>query len=451
MSSLNFQKDLLPILRNRIPGQLVVQITDRCNARCPQCGMRLTERYRRSSLRLGQVRKIVDRAAARGVRAISFTGGEPLLLFEELLEMIEYASRAGIDYIRTGTNGFLFCNSEAPEFDRRVHRIAERLARTRLRNFWISIDSAVPAVHEKMRGLPGVIKGIEKALPIFHEHGIYPSANLGINRFAGGSAMTVACEPGQPVEQAMQQSLLEFKHAFRRFYQFVTDLGFSIVNACYPMSVDAEPSEGGLQAAYGANSKEPIINFTRLEKTLLFQALLETVFEYRERIRIFSPLSSLAALQRQYRDRNKSSAAACRGGIDFFFIDARNANTYPCGYRGSESLGKYWQITDTADPGSASCTRCDWECFRDPSELFGPLLAAFSQPGELLRHCIRDGKRCRLWVSDVLYYKACDYFDGRRPPNQKQLAKFKFNGVPDEPSPRQWTEWIDQIAQIGDA
>jgi hypothetical protein len=32
-----------------------------------------------------------------------------------------------------------------------------------------------------MGGLNGVIKGIEKALPIFHKHGIYPAANLGIN------------------------------------------------------------------------------------------------------------------------------------------------------------------------------------------------------------------------------------------------------------------------------
>ncbi|MBI5894652.1 MAG: hypothetical protein HZB24_01095 [Desulfobacterales bacterium] len=28
------------LARNRIPPQLVVQITNRCNACCPQCGMR---------------------------------------------------------------------------------------------------------------------------------------------------------------------------------------------------------------------------------------------------------------------------------------------------------------------------------------------------------------------------------------------------------------------------
>ncbi len=67
----------------------------------------------------------------------------------------------------------------------RIRRLVEMLADTPLRNFWISLDSADPAVHERMRGFPGVVAGIEKALPIFHQHGIYPSANLGINRNMG--------------------------------------------------------------------------------------------------------------------------------------------------------------------------------------------------------------------------------------------------------------------------
>ncbi|KPJ77869.1 MAG: hypothetical protein AMJ54_06165 [Deltaproteobacteria bacterium SG8_13] len=433
----------MPILRNRIPGQLVVQVTDRCNARCPQCGMRVTERYRRSSLSMEKTRAIIDSAAARGIRAISFTGGEPLLLFSDLVEMIEYAAGAGIDYIRTGTNGYLFCDSDAAGFDTRVHRIAERLSRTSLRNFWISIDSAVPAVHENMRGFPGVIKGISKAVPIFHEHGIYPSANLGINRLVGGPGIPVATDSQLAAEPTWQRSLLTYKNAFRRFYRFVSNLGFSIVNACYPMSIAADRSEGGLEVVYGANSQEQIVRFSRLEKGLLFKALQETIIEYRERIRIFSPLSSLYALHRQHSSGDGQPLYPCRGGIDFFFIDARDANTYPCGYRGSENLGKYWQLKKVSGAVAATCTRCDWECFRDPSELFGPLLAAFSQPGQLLRDCIRDWNRYRLWLSDIRYYKACDYFDGRRPLDSRRLSKFKRCSDPYVPSPRQWTDCID--------
>lgn len=44
-----FGRDTLsPILRGRIPGQLVIQYTDLCNVACPQCSMRKTENYQRS-------------------------------------------------------------------------------------------------------------------------------------------------------------------------------------------------------------------------------------------------------------------------------------------------------------------------------------------------------------------------------------------------------------------
>jgi molybdenum cofactor biosynthesis enzyme MoaA len=70
---------LRSILNNRIPGQVVIQITDRCNARCPQCGMRATESFTRSTLATDAIKRIIDAAVSRGVQSISFTGGEPLL------------------------------------------------------------------------------------------------------------------------------------------------------------------------------------------------------------------------------------------------------------------------------------------------------------------------------------------------------------------------------------
>ena len=48
------------ILSNRIPGQVVVQITDRCNARCPQCGMRVTESFARSTLQTDTIKRMID-------------------------------------------------------------------------------------------------------------------------------------------------------------------------------------------------------------------------------------------------------------------------------------------------------------------------------------------------------------------------------------------------------
>ena len=195
----------------RLPGQLIIQLTDRCNATCPQCGMNIRERYPRHTLVRDDVRRMIDAAARQGIDAVSFTGGEPLLVLNDLVDLIRHAGAAGITFIRTGTNGFSFQSPDKPDFSDRVHRLAETLAATPLRNFWISIDSADPETHEQMRGFAGVIRGIERAIPIFHAHGLHPSANLGINRNLNGRpaipflASSAASTPGVPVDEFRQR------------------------------------------------------------------------------------------------------------------------------------------------------------------------------------------------------------------------------------------------------
>ncbi len=408
--------------RKRAPGQLVVQITDRCNARCPQCGMRITNDFPRHTLSLDHLKQTIDTAAEKGIEVLSFTGGEPLLYLKEVAELISYAGKAGIGYVRTGTNGFLFQGSEKSGFSDKVERIAATLASTPLRNFWISIDSAVPEVHERMRGLPGVIAGIEKALPIFHRYGIYPSANLGINRNVagdGGWALAWGGRRGPLSDKAYYENCCA---AFRTFYRFVIDLGFTMVNSCYPMSVDLDSTEENLNAVYAASSADSVIRFAPEEKKLLFSALRDTIPEFRSRVRIFSPLVSLHGLVRQYE--GNESSYPCRGGIDFFFMDSREGNIYPCGYRGNENLGSFSDL-DLRRPAAAPfCRQCDWECFRDPSELFGPCIRAFDAPAELLKALVRDPSFVRLWIKDVTYYRACNYFNGRTPPDFERLASF---------------------------
>jgi MoaA/NifB/PqqE/SkfB family radical SAM enzyme len=422
---LNFLRSTRTLLQGRIPGQLVLQLTDRCNAFCPQCGMRVTEPYKRSRLSNDDVRKIIDAAAQRGVRAISFTGGEPLLLLDDLIELIHYAHGAGLDYIRTGTNGFVFRHAERADFRDRIHRLAERLARTPLRNFWISIDSAIPSVHEAMRGFAGVLAGVEKAVPIFHEHGIFPSANLGINRNIDG-VNTAACHiPETAGAEASALFYDRYKAGFRKFYRLVINQGFSIVNTCYPMSIDGCDGSAGLKAVYGATSKENLVNFSRTEKSQLFKALLDTIPEFRSKIRIFSPTCSLYSLCRQYAVGSRFEPNRCYGGIDFFFIDAKDGRAYPCGFRGAEDFGRYWEMNvRRRDLKSApACNRCDWECFRDPSEMFGPLLTTVSSPWSMIPKLIREPAFFRHWYSDLNYYRACGYFNGREAPDYDRIKR----------------------------
>jgi hypothetical protein len=88
--------------------------------------------------------------------------------------------------VRTGTNGFLFREHDRPDFASRMADLAKILVASGFNAFWISVDSADADLHEINRGLPGVIQGIKKALPILHDHGLFPAANLGINRLTGG-------------------------------------------------------------------------------------------------------------------------------------------------------------------------------------------------------------------------------------------------------------------------
>jgi len=411
------------LMRKKIPGQLVIQLTDICNAHCPQCGMRSTNKFKRSRLHIDDVKRILDAAADNGVKAVSFTGGEPFLFFDDLCLLIKHAGQSGIKYIRTGTNGFLFRYMNGSNFESKIKTIAQKLAETPIRNFWISIDSAVPEIHEKMRGFSGVISGIEKSLPIFHEFGIYPSVNLGINRNMAPDITGLVESKSENGKDLIQDTYCNYRAAFKMFYRFVINMGFTIINMCYPMSINPEAGGSQLNPVYAATSPSDIVRFNTMEKILLFRALFRTVIEFRSEIRIFTPLSSLEALTMQMVG-GTTVAYPCRGGIDFFFIDSRNGNTYPCGYRGNENLGRYWEIDWDKVCGSKDCFMCDWECFRDPSELFGPVLQGISNPLNLIRKVKNNLKYFRLWCNDLKYYRACDLFNGRHAPDYNKLSKF---------------------------
>jgi MoaA/NifB/PqqE/SkfB family radical SAM enzyme len=398
------------LLRGRVPGQLVIQYTDRCNAQCPQCGMRVSNAFPRYTLGVERSKKIITVAAEKGFAALSFTGGEPFLYLDDICLLSRYAAKQGIDYIRTGTNGYHFCGSEKPGFKDKVKRLADQLADTPIRNIWVSIDSSDPDVHERMRGLPGVMRGIEKALPIFAERGVYLSANLGINRnFAG-----------PPVAGELDSEF--FRNGFDRFYRAVAALGFTIANVCYPMW--SEPEQQNNAAVYAATSSDQITWFSPAEKLAMFRALFETIPKHRQNLRIFTPRASLHALLNQYQGQSELSSP-CRGGSDFFFVDSRDGNAYPCGYRGEENLGPFESLELKNCSAEEKCRRCDWECFRDPSELFAPFTELRHSPLCLFNRLRKDPTFFRLWWEDLRYYRACHYFNGRLAPDRVRMSSWQ--------------------------
>ena len=415
--------NLLFSRNNRTPGQLIIQFSDACNAKCPQCELRVSSIFKRAKIERDELKRIIDKAADNGVQALSFTGGEPFLYTDELLEAICYAGKAGIPYIRTGTNGFFLCGSDKPGWTDKISRLADKIADSPLYTLWFSLDSSDPKTHEQMRGLDGVVRGMEKAMPIFNERGIFPSANLGINRNTG--SMYSACSLADTEPEYFYDS---FYQSFHSFYKRVLSLGYSIVNACYPMSADIN-SDNGLGNVYGAASGDSIVTFTRQEKALIFQAMYDALGEYRDKLRIFSPKTSLYMLINQYRQslsspNYKDYGYPCRGGIDYFFIDAQTKETWPCGFRSSNTLGQYQNVDMSKIDTKVDCRRCDWECFRDPSELLGPALDIKKSKLNLFRRKLTDKTHYDLWRSDLAYYRACEFFNGRKQTNFEKISKF---------------------------
>jgi hypothetical protein len=321
--------------------------------------------------------------------------------------------------VRTGTNGFMLRHPERLGWQRRVTGLAEQLADSGLRNLWISLDSASPEIHEQARGLPGVWRGIEAALPLFHERGLYPAANLGLNRRTGGFWLH---PPEADTPAAHQAFEARARLALRAFFGRVIDMGFTMVNLCYPMSMAASGLDDA-RAAYAATSNAQLVCFTPVEKALLFRALHRVIPEVRHRIRVFTPRCALRALIAQHAE-GTPPWYPCRGGVDFFFVEAGTGITYPCGFRAGEPLGRFWEVDLRAHRAPPSCVACDWECFRDPSTLLGPLLDVGHDPSRLLRAALGSDAATAEWREDLRYHRACNHFDGRTPPDQGRLAAF---------------------------
>jgi organic radical activating enzyme len=58
--------------------------------------MRRTKGYKRSKLAKEEIYKMIDSAAEQNIQALSFTGGEPFIYKDELIDLIKYASCIGI-------------------------------------------------------------------------------------------------------------------------------------------------------------------------------------------------------------------------------------------------------------------------------------------------------------------------------------------------------------------
>jgi len=122
-------------------------LTYRCNSKCDFCNI-----WRNPSLKghpdanLTNAKKNLEDLKKIGVRAVDFTGGEPLLN-EDLPEILSYAKKLGF-WVKLSTNGSLY-----PERAKELRGLPSRV--------YISFDTVSPEEYKSIRGVDGFDKIIE--------------------------------------------------------------------------------------------------------------------------------------------------------------------------------------------------------------------------------------------------------------------------------------------------
>jgi MoaA/NifB/PqqE/SkfB family radical SAM enzyme len=141
---------------NHVPLSLEFAVTNMCKYKCWHC----SNEYRPGKdLKLPTLLKIIHKFQELGVVWVGLSGGEPLLR-KDVVEIIQ-----GIDdrsYSAIFTTGYGL-----------TEKLARRLKNAGLFSLVISLDSAEPKTHDKMRGYKGAFDIAIKAIEISKIHGFY--------------------------------------------------------------------------------------------------------------------------------------------------------------------------------------------------------------------------------------------------------------------------------------
>lgn len=138
------------------PLLAVWNFTNACNLRCKHCYQNAQHRLP-DELDLHERLKIVDQLDANDVAFLAFSGGEPLM-DADFWSVAEYAAKKNI-YISLATNGTLISRD-----------VAQRLRDAGVRYVEISLDSARPEFHDRLRGISGfwqrTVEGIKNCVEV---------------------------------------------------------------------------------------------------------------------------------------------------------------------------------------------------------------------------------------------------------------------------------------------
>jgi len=300
--------------RRLIPGVCDVSVTNVCNATCDFC----CYAYDKGIVR---ERRWIDRAAfaralpilhRRGIRYLTFQGGEPLL-HAAIEGLVADAAGAGIKPAVI-TNGWL------------LPQKIEALVAAGLGTLLVSIDSHSMAEHERNRGLRGLGERIADGVAAAHRHRISAIAVVTVNRLVDYDALP----------------------------DLLRRLGFDAATFSYQRR---EPL-GSSSLVYGQDS--PLVHFGADE----LSEALEAIKRMKRRFPVKNPIASLAEMQRHVR--GDEEIFPCVGGHKYFYLDW-NLDIWRCEVW-SAPLGSVFDLDRIPDQRDR-CTACTMTCYRDTSTM----------------------------------------------------------------------------------
>jgi MoaA/NifB/PqqE/SkfB family radical SAM enzyme len=234
-------------------------VTNVCNAACDFCGFARDKTLRGCAkyLDADQFALALPILHRRGIRYITFQGGEPLV-HPDIVRLTSLATGAGISCAII-TNGWF------------LPRYIEALATAGLRQLIVSIDSADLATHEQHRGL----EGLERRL---------------IDGIAAARAR------GLPVQASVTVSRLL---CYEKLPNVLRRLGFDDVSFSYPRR---EPF-GSSSLVYGGTSH--LIDLDRDE----LLAALEAIRRMKRKFPVFNPELRSTRLRATFGERARQHRA----------------------------------------------------------------------------------------------------------------------------------------------
>jgi len=124
---------------------VVWNLTRTCNLRCVHCYTASEAKKYPGELTTDQCKTVLEDLADFKVPAVLFSGGEPLVR-QDIFELAAFARTRGL-HVVLSTNGTLIDREKA-----------QKLKDLEFSYVGISLDSAIPAIHDKFRGVEGAFQ-----------------------------------------------------------------------------------------------------------------------------------------------------------------------------------------------------------------------------------------------------------------------------------------------------